>query len=81
MQFHEKIFFDLFDFTSFFPGLFLIFRPAVNGRQKPESEALVITASSSIVSSSTKGVNALSGADLPLGLESIMGSPEKKVQD
>ena len=47
----------------------------------PELDALGITASSSIVSSSTKGVNALSGADLPLGLEFIIGSPEKKVQD
>ena len=29
MQFHEKIFLDLFDFTSFLPGLFKIFWPAV----------------------------------------------------
>ena len=44
----------------------------------PELDALGITASSSIVSSSTKGVNAFSGENLPLGLTSTMGSPNEK---
>ena len=46
----------------------------------PELDALGITASSSIVSSSTKGVNAFSGENLPLGLTSTMGSPNEKTK-